>query len=103
MTVFYQPRADASQSGPRIGITVSRVLGGAVQRNRIKRRMREAIRLHIADLAASVDVVFNPKKLVLDAEFTQIEQEVRRAFQVIQKNATQMNHRAAGKERSTAQ
>jgi ribonuclease P protein component len=97
MTVFYLPRTGASTTGPRIGITVSRVLGGAVVRNRIKRRMREAIRFHLAGLTADVDVVFNPKKLVLDAEFTQVEQEVKRAFEVIEKNASRST-----KERSPA-
>jgi ribonuclease P protein component len=97
MTVFYLPRTGASTTGPRIGITVSRLLGGAVVRNRIKRRMREAIRFHLARLTADVDVVFNPKKLVLDAEFTQVEQEVKRAFEVIEKNASHSK-----KERSTA-
>jgi ribonuclease P protein component len=106
MTVFYLPRTGASLSGPRVGVTVSRVMGGAVTRNRIKRRMREAIRLHLATLTADVDVVFNPKKLVLDAEFTQVEQEVKRAFDVVQKNAqknaVQKNASAKSKERSTA-
>jgi ribonuclease P protein component len=97
MTVFYLPRTGASTSGPRIGVTVSRVMGGAVERNRIKRRMREAIRFHLAELAADVDVVINPKKMVLDGEFIQVEQEVKRAFEVIQKNASRNT-----KERSAA-
>ena len=98
--MFYLPRTGATTPGPRIGVTVSRVLGGAVVRNRIKRRMREAIRFHLAELTANVDVVFNPKKLVWDAEFTQVEQEVKRALEVIQKNANLKN--ASRKEGSTA-
>lgn len=98
MTVFYQLRTDASASGPRVGITVSRVMGGAVQRNRMKRRMREAIRLHLGELKATVDIVFNPKKVVLEGDFAQIDQEVKRAFEVIEKNAARN-----AKERSTAQ
>jgi ribonuclease P protein component len=103
LTAFYLPRTDASQPGPRIGITVSRVMGGAVVRNRMRRRMREAIRFHLPEIAADVDVVFNPKKLVLDAEFAAIDQEVKRAFEVIQKNAASLSRSAANaKERSTA-
>lgn len=87
LTAFFWFRSSVEPSGPRIGITVGRVLGGSVQRNRIKRRMREAIRFHLAGLNASVDVVFNPKKQALTAEFSQIEQEVKRAFEVVQKHA----------------
>ena len=87
LTAFYVDRDKPAIVGPRIGITVSRALGGAVVRNRIKRRMREAIRHHLPELTATVDVVFNPKKSVLDAEFSSIEQEVKRALEVVQKNA----------------
>ncbi len=47
MTVFFLRRAasdDDSGSSLRVGLTVGKVLGGAVDRNRIKRRMREAVR-----------------------------------------------------------
>ena len=98
MTVFYLPRPDAA-TGPRVGITVSRALGGAVERNRIKRRMREAIRLHLTGLTSSMDVVFNPKKVVATEEFVAIEQEVSRSFEVIEKAAA----RVPAKERSNAQ
>ena len=86
LTAFYVVRSASEPIGPRIGITVSRALGGAVDRNRIKRRMREAVRFHLAELSASVDVVFNPKKTALTAEFSQLEQEVKKAFEVVQKN-----------------
>ena len=43
MTVFYLARDEGE--GLRVGFTVGRVLGGAVQRNRMKRRLREAVRL----------------------------------------------------------
>jgi ribonuclease P protein component len=90
LTAFYLFRADTTFAGPRIGLTVGRALGGAVERNRIKRRMREAIRLHLPELNAPVNLVFNPKKSVLTAEFSQIEQEVKRAFEVVQKNAERL-------------
>ncbi len=43
--------AAGAPAAPRVGLTVGKVLGQAHQRNRIKRRMREALRRHI-DLAA---------------------------------------------------
>lgn len=96
MTVFYlrrlepQPLGDGEQatsSSPRIGFTVPKALGKAVDRNRIRRRMREAVRHHLELLGTeAVDVVFNPKRSVRDLEFELVNQEVIRAFEVIRKN-----------------
>ena len=47
---------------------MGKVLGGAVVRNRMKRRLREAVRLH-GMIPAAVDVVINPKKSLLTAGF----------------------------------
>ena len=68
MTVFYLA-AGRSRTRPRavrVGFTVGKVLGGAVVRNRMKRRLREAVRLH-GMIPAAVDVVINPKKSLLTA------------------------------------
>lgn len=86
MTVFYLRRNNTGGAGPRVGLTVGRVLGGAVQRNRIKRRLREAVRHNLAALALAVDVVINPRKSALLAEFTVLNDQVARAFQVIAEN-----------------
>jgi ribonuclease P protein component len=84
MTVFYLPRQKAG--GVRVGFTVGKVLGGAVVRNRMKRRLREAVRLH-GIMPAAMDVVINPKKSLLAAEFVEVQRELRRAFEVIGKSA----------------
>ena len=83
MTVFYLRRAKGDAA--RIGFTVGRVLGGAVDRNRMKRRLREAVRRHLPP-GVPVDVVINPKKSLLTAEFTELLDEVSRAFAVIQRS-----------------
>ena len=80
MTVFYLRQAEGNA---RIGFTVGRVLGGAVQRNRIKRRLREAVRQQRSILKNTVDVVINPKKSVVKVEFPILLEEVSRAFEVI--------------------
>lgn len=79
MTFFFLPGG----SEARIGFTVGRVLGGAVERNRIKRRLREAVRRERQRLGVCVDVVVNPKKSVLQISFSEITQDVSRAFQII--------------------
>ena len=84
MTVFFRPRPDGDgAAGPRIGFTVSRAFGGAVRRNRIRRRLREAVRMNLATLKAPVDVVINPKRTPREAEFTALTHEVARAFRQI--------------------
>jgi ribonuclease P protein component len=84
LTVFYLLREQGE--GLRIGFTVGRVLGGAVERNRMKRRLRESVRLHWPGVRVPVDVVINPKKSVLQVDFVELENEIGRAFEVIQKS-----------------
>jgi ribonuclease P protein component len=80
MTVFYLRRVEGE--GARVGFTVGRALGAAVDRNRMKRRLREAVRLH-GMVSAPVDVVINPKKSLLKAEFLDIRDEIAKAFRTI--------------------
>jgi ribonuclease P protein component len=98
MTVFYWPRPEVNADTPaakspartpalhglRVGFTVGRALGGAVQRNRMKRRLREAVRLSLPAVGVAADVVINPKKSLLTADFANVLNEVRRAFEVIE-------------------
>ena len=87
MTVFYLRReAEPGPPGLRIGFTVGKVLGGAVERNRMKRRLREAARLSGFERGVTADVVVNPKRSLLTADFAKIRSEVDKAFEVIEKS-----------------
>ena len=56
---FERPESgtDEVDAGPRVGFSVSKRLGTAVDRNRIKRVLREAIRIHSDFLRGNVDLV----------------------------------------------
>jgi ribonuclease P protein component len=68
-------------SGPRIGFTTPRALGKAVVRNRIRRRVREAVRLHLDQLSPEWSIVFNPRRKAMEAPFPELEREILRLFQ----------------------
>lgn len=65
----------------RVGFTVPRKLGKAVRRNRMKRRLREAVRLRLAQLEPQWLIVFNPRPSLLEAPFAQVLREVEKVFQ----------------------
>ena len=86
MTYFAMLRPEADGT-PRVGLTAGKVLGGAVERNRIKRRMREAVRMHLGELRLPLDVILHPRRSVLMLEFAVIEREVRQIFRAVQSAA----------------
>jgi ribonuclease P protein component len=88
MTLFYLSRQHGK--GLRVGFTVGRNLGGAVARNFMKRRLREAVRLQAGLEAGSFDVVINPKKSLLNADFAKLRDELSRAFEVIGNSAPKL-------------
>jgi|SRR5438105_9704742 len=59
----------------RLGIAATRKLGGAVERNRAKRLIREVFRRN--KIAAGFDVVVIPKRELLDASLSTLEADYR--------------------------
>jgi ribonuclease P protein component len=62
---------------PRVGFTVSRKVGNAVVRNRVRRRLREIARLVIPGHArADLDYVLVGRQGALERDFTKLQQEL---------------------------
>lgn len=72
---------DDPAEGPRVGLTVTKKTGGAVERNRIKRRLRAAVRAASADAAdPSSDHVLIAKSEALTAPFAALARDVAAAL-----------------------
>ena len=57
----------------RFGFSVSSRIGGAVVRNRVKRRLREAMRLRAAQIAPGWDIVFIARQPIRRADYHQMD------------------------------
>lgn len=66
-------------AAPRVGFTVTKKVGNAVVRNRIRRRLKEALRVHAAgDMRPGSDYVIVGREDVLAAPFAEISAEISR-------------------------
>lgn len=75
--VFYRPNG---LTETRLGITVPARVGGAVLRNRVKRRLREVFRLNRDRMPQGWDIVMNPRENAGRVPFRSLEKEVMRLF-----------------------
>jgi len=73
--------APSGHAGARLGLTVPRAIGGAVVRNRIKRRIREVFRVRRHLFGPQWDIVINPRRAALTAPFTEIERALEKVIE----------------------
>ncbi len=75
--IFRQP-----EPGPtRLGLIVSRRVGNAVLRNRVKRRLREFFRLHRARWVDGVDIVVRAHPGAAQARYADVRDELLKLFE----------------------
>jgi ribonuclease P protein component len=93
MSWFLAPQSPAvTPASPRVGLTAGKVLGKAHERNRIKRRMKEALRRHLDLLPCGCDLILHPRRTVLTMDFKKLEAEIMRILQQATVEATRMNN-----------
>jgi ribonuclease P protein component len=79
-TVFFRAN-ELPQS--RFGFSIKKALGGAVVRNRIRRRMREIVRCHRLEIPAGWDIVMHPKSSVARAPFVALSADFLRLLKSV--------------------
>ena len=64
----------------RFGVSVTKRVGGAVQRSRVKRILRAGYRAVEPEIKTGFLVVVSPREGILGAKSTDVERELRRGF-----------------------
>lgn len=75
LTIVVCPRGEGD-TGPRVGLSVSKDHGGAVRRNKLKRLFREAFRLEQHRLPQNVDLVMIPRRRDEDFPLDELRAEI---------------------------
>lgn len=73
--VFVVAREEPS-SPTRLGLTVTRKIGGAVKRNRLKRIAREVFRLRLPQMRPGYDIIINFHQAATGMSFARIQHEL---------------------------
>ena len=75
---------DNKTKNPRFGFSIGKSVGKAVVRNKLKRRLREIVRLNYSNIN-NVDIVIIPKKHTADFDYKRLEKSfknvIKKAFQ----------------------
>ena len=101
MTVQGLRRTDPGEAGPRFGLTLTKKVGHATERNRIRRRLRGAI-LEAASAIRDepIDIVIIGRRPAMDAEFPALVADLGRAFRAVLKPPSS-HARSSRSDRST--
>lgn len=91
-----QARDRGDEAPARVGFTVSKKVGNAVERNRVRRRLREVVRQMAAErMRAGTDYVLIGRRAALDVPFGRLMEDLAGALKRI--HAGRRTKRAAGR------
>jgi ribonuclease P protein component len=96
--VLEAKRRNGEAEGARFGFTVSKQVGGAVERNRIRRRLKAAVRDVLADrVRPDYDYVLIARRPALDTAYASLVAELVRALERVNAPRTQRGQTASRK------
>ncbi|ANS76420.1 ribonuclease P protein component [Paenibacillus yonginensis] len=78
LVVYWSRRPEVEQF--RLGISVSKKIGNAVVRNRMRRLIKEIVRLNQDKLISQVDIIFIVRKGATEMGYAELEKSVLHAF-----------------------
>ncbi len=76
MLILWAAPGQAGDTPTRVGVTVSRRIGGAVARNRVRRRVLESVRLEHERIRPGWDLVFAARSGAAEASFAALRAAV---------------------------
>lgn len=92
-----QARARGDEAGHRVGFTVTKKVGNAVVRNRVKRRLREAVRCELANAACpGFDYVVIGRKATINRGFAQLCDDLAKALRKVHMEQDRRSNRREG-------
>jgi ribonuclease P protein component len=86
--LILQCRHRRDDSASRIGFTVTKRVGNAVVRNRVKRRLREVARQDKAHIQTGFDYVVIGRKSTIPRTFSDLERDLSSAFRGVHRKVT---------------
>lgn len=95
LLILLVPRPDGQPT--RLGVVASRKVGGAVERNRAKRLLREVFRKNLATFPLHTDVVIITRPGTHELDERTLEAEIRAVAPLLEKRAKSRSSGTAGK------
>ena len=79
-------KAKSKNGYPRFGFVVTRKFGKANKRNKIRRRIKEIIRLNLEIFENNTDYVITPKYHTIDLEYKKLEASLKHIVKISKRN-----------------